>query len=97
MIFLNMVTVTIVLRVLHSLNPFCVESSGLFENFPESTIFYAIMSIQIPNIAVKCPISFFLKALIRPPLKWNFPSFSNFHAEYKNIKHFSGLRYVINL
>ena len=96
MIFLNMVAVTIVLRVLHSLIPFCVESSGLFENFSESTIFYAIMSIQIPNIAVKYPISFFLKALIRP-LKWNFPSFSNFHAEYKNIKHFSRLRYVINL
>ena len=31
--------------------------------------FYTVISFKIPNIAVKCSTSFFLKAPIRAPLK----------------------------
>ena len=40
------------------------------------------MSFKIPNIAVKCSRSFFLKAPTRP-LKRNFSRPSNFRAEYR--------------
>ena len=50
--------------------PVCIEHFDLFENFPESSIFYTIMSAEKPNMAMKYSKTFFLKAPIRPLLKW---------------------------